>query len=376
MKKFFVFLLGILLLGGLLVSCSEGEDEEEEYQLGYYQAGGKIYLAVPHKDKTLYIKIFRLEGTDNIYNIGEIIPTLINKSIAYTFEDELVSNSQTYKYLAVYYMLGDFFVTDWTDEIKVLGSSFDSDPLPYVDVNAYFLFNSDNMRLTLKDGDIGFTDPETDSEDSSDSGTGTTDTSGTSSSTGSASGTDADSSSGSTTAGRMTVLGDMMSSSRDTETSSSASSDTSGTSSDTSADSSTSTSSTDSSSTTTTSTSFYRNYSVNLCIQSASNSTLLKLTKKLHRNYTKDEFLVMDSALPNEFIGTPLKLVGAVYQKVDVYPQNVDDALIQYKCVHWSKPKAIKLQVDGKAAETFTVYRAASAENGYDYSAPIENKTN
>ena len=369
MKKFFVFLLGILLLGGLFISCSGGEDEEEEYQLGYYQAGGKIYLAVPQKDKTLYIKIFRQEGTDNIYNIGEIIPTIINKSIAYTFEDELVSNAQTYKYLAVYYMLGDLFITDWTDEIKVLGSSFDTDPLPYVDVNAYFSFNSDNMRLTLNGGDIGFTDPETDSEDSSDSGTGTTDSSGTSS------GTSSTDSSAST--GKIKLFDDSTTASTGTETSSSTSSSTDSASSSSSDSSSASgTSSTgDSSAATTTTTSFYSNYSVNLCIKSASNSTLLRLTKKLHRNYTKDEFLVMDSALPNDFIGTPLSLVGAVYQKVDVYPQNVEDALIQYKCVHWSKPKKIKLLVDDKAAESFTVYRAASAESGYDYSAPVEAKT-
>lgn len=280
MKKFFVFLLGILLLGGLFVSCS-GDDEEDKEQLGYYIANGKVYLAVPHRDKTIYVKIYRTDAKETVYyHIGEIIPSAINCAISYTFEDELVVNT-TYKYLAVYYMWGDYFITDWTDEVNVLGSSFSSLPVAHVSSDAYFTYDADTSRLTLTEGEIGFSDV-----------------------------TDSDS--------------------------------------------------------------FFKDYSVNLCLKCGGETSLLKLTKDNHTNFTKDEYLSMDAVLPASFIGNKVTMVGPVLQKETKFPENATAETLQYKTIHWSNPAIVKVMLDSKNVTEFTVTKHSS-DSGYDYDSPIDN---
>lgn len=166
MKKI-LGLLGLLLLCGIFCACSSSDDEETEKKLGYYVANGKVYLAVPAHEKTLYIQIYRKDADGNIFNIGQIRPTLLNTMVSYTFEDELVANKK-YQYMAMYYQFPDYEITDWTDDIFVYGSKFDSEPAPVVEENVYFDFDSETLKLKLKNGNICFPDKTKNEEDAED----------------------------------------------------------------------------------------------------------------------------------------------------------------------------------------------------------------
>ncbi|MCR5495038.1 MAG: hypothetical protein K6F15_05320 [Treponema sp.] len=164
MKKL-LFLLGLLLVSGLLFSCAADDEEDDDSQnLGWYLANGKVYLAVPKVEKTLLIQIYRKDASGNIYNIGEINPSYVVSTISYAFEDELVAN-KPYTYMAFYllYESPGYFATDWTDTIYVTGSAYDTEPTPVVSSSAYLDYDEDTLRMTMTGGNISFTDESDDS---------------------------------------------------------------------------------------------------------------------------------------------------------------------------------------------------------------------
>lgn len=294
MKKI-LGLLGLLLLCGIFCACSSSDDEETEKKLGYYVANGKVYLAVPSLEKTLYIKIYRKDLDGNIYNVGQIKPTTWNTLLSYTFADELTANKK-YKYMAVYYLLNGYDITDWTDEITVYGSAFASEPVPVIQDGVYFEYDSKTLRMQLENGNICFPDKDTNDTGSSSRGD---------------SGTDPED------------------------------------------------------------TSLFKDFALTLSFACGDDTTLIKLNDE-HKVYERDEFLSMDSVLPDGYIGRSLNQIGLMYQKIESYPPDSKE-LVLYKTVHWSLPAKIKISENGKVLDPLVVSKHVPEENQFDFDAPITN---
>lgn len=293
MKKI-LSLLGLLLLCGIFCACSSSDDEETEKKLGYYVSNGKVYLAIPSIEKTLYIKVYRKDLDGNINNVGQIKPATWNTLMSYTFADELTANKK-YKYMAVYYLLNGYDITDWTDEITVYGSSFANEPVPVIQDGVYFEYDSKTLRMQLKNGNICF--PDKDKNDAEDISRGDSDP--------------------------------------EPEDDS-----------------------------------LFKDFTLTLCFASGDDTTVIKLNDE-HKVYEQDEFLSMDSVLPNGYIGRQLSQIGLMYQRIETYPPDSKDFIL-YKTVHWSLPAKIKISENGKILDPLVVSKHSSEESQFDYDKPIK----
>lgn len=116
--------------------------------------------------------------------------------------------------------------------------------------------------------------------------------------------------------------------------------------------------------------SLFKDFTLTLCFASGDDTTVIKLNDE-HKVYEQDEFLSMDSVLPNGYIGRQLSQIGLMYQRIETYPPDSKDFIL-YKTVHWSLPAKIKISENGKILDPLVVSKHSSEESQFDYDKPIK----
>ncbi len=174
MKKIFTAFL-FSLLSILFFSCSEVDDDAGI--ISAVSENNSIILAVPYKENSDYINIFRKvadEDDDEAKNIGQIIPAS-ETSKTYSFIDSFTVSGIEYQYCARYKVLNEYESTDWSDAITATSTYTTSDDVPKPEISATtnvttvsFEYSETSASLSLvnsTDGDTASIDVPSDISD-------------------------------------------------------------------------------------------------------------------------------------------------------------------------------------------------------------------
>lgn len=113
-----------------------------------------ISISIPlQSSDTSYINVYRTDINDSsktVVNIGLLFPKAIESTgSAYIFTDELVTTGHTYIYQARYCENGEYYLTDWSNEVKAIGAYDETKSLCYGANSTTFTID-DDFVLTIK----------------------------------------------------------------------------------------------------------------------------------------------------------------------------------------------------------------------------------